>query len=143
MYPRIRCWAVQEGASVQDSPYANKTSGWIKVEATVNAPNINTTQADLEKHAKDRKYFPQRLNTFILASQASKDLAEKYLDEALIEAREIIVKGTTTSRLGSCCEIREIKVNFYADGSMGVGLLEPDEHYSEVGGRFEQVKKFN
>ncbi|MDO8620719.1 MAG: hypothetical protein Q7R31_00320 [Candidatus Levybacteria bacterium] len=132
MYPKMNNWSVQEDTSVQNSPDANKKGGWVKVEAIVDAPNLNTTQEDLEQHAKDKKYFAQTLNTFILASQANKDLTGRYLDE-----------GSTWSRLlGSRRASGVVHADFGSGGYLFVGWgLGPQGHGSGIGGRFEEVKK--
>lgn len=131
MYPKMESWSVQEDTAVQDSPDANKKGGWIKTEAAIDAPNLDTTQKDLEYHAKDKEYFPQTLNTFILASQASKDLTGHYLDE-----------GSTWSRLGSRDGGDVVRASFGSDGRLNVSWhLNPRAHGSSMGGRFEEVKK--
>lgn len=132
MYPKMRSWDVQEGTTVEDSPDANKRGGWIKVEASVDAPNINTTQGDLEKHAKKQGYLGQRENSYILASQASKDLTGHYLDE-----------GFTSSRLlGSRDGGHMVNTYFYSHGHLVISRdLYPQSHGALMGGRFEEVKK--
>lgn len=132
MYQKMVSSSVQEGtAAIQDSPDVNKRSGWIKVEATIDSPNINTTQKDLENHAKDKEYSRQRLSAYILASQASKDLKGHYLDE-----------GSTRSRLGSRYGSFAVRAGFNEDGYLNVLWdLYPQDHYPRMGGRFEEVKK--
>ena len=131
MYPKMRSSSAQEGTTVQDSPDANKQGGWIKAEATVDAPNLDTTQGDLEKHAKKQGYFPQRENAYILASQASKDLTGHYLDE-----------GSTWSRLGSRRGSDVVYADFDSDGRLQVDWrLGPRDRDAGMGGRFEEVKK--
>lgn len=136
MYPKMNDWSVsvQEEIIIQDSPDANKEGGWIKVEATIDAPNLNTTQGDLKRHAEKQKYSGQRENVYILASQASKNLTGHYLDE-----------GPTQSRLlGSRSGNFVIVVRFSSVGGLIVGwILDPQDqdHHVDLGGRFEKVKK--
>lgn len=134
MYPEMAsCWAVQDDTPVQDSSDANKGGGWIKVEATVNAPNLNTTQENLRDHALKQRYSGQRLNTYILAAQASKDLTGHYLDE-----------GSTVARLlGSCLgENNVVRARFSPGGSLEVWWHLFSWHYGpNLGGRFEKKKK--
>lgn len=132
MYPKMGSVSVQEGTAVQDSPDANTKGGWIKVEAVVDAPNLNTTPKDLEDHAKEQGYFGQRENVYILAFQASKDLTGHYLDE-----------GPTWSRLlGSRSESGVVSAHVNSGGDLHVGwFLNPQDRDADVGGRFEEVKK--
>lgn len=132
MYPGMDSWAVKEGTIVQDSSDVNKKSGWVKVEATVDAPNLDTTQEGLENHAREKKYSPQRLNTYILASQASRDLTGHYLDE----------KSTYSRLPGSRCGGGVVRARFGSDGGLHVNwILGPRNHGANLGGRFEEVKK--
>lgn len=131
MYPKMGSSSVQGGTTVQDSSDANKKGGWIKVEATVDAPNLNTTQGDLEKHAKKTGYFPQRENVYILAAQKSEDLGGCYFDE-----------GQTWSRLGSRVGGSVVSARFDPNGTLGVDWgLDPRDRDANLGGRFEEVKK--
>lgn len=133
MYPRINSMSIRDDTDVQDSHDANKEGGWIKVEATLNAPNLNSTQGQLEEHAKRRGCFIQRVNVYILASQARKDLAGRYLDEK-----------STYSRLGSCMRGVMVNAKFHPDGDMDVNSSSnPRDHNKILGGRFEEIRKLN
>lgn len=131
MYPEMASWAVQEDTLVRDSSAANEGGGWIKVEAAVNAPNPNTTQENLRDHALKQKYSGQRLNTYILAAQAIRDLTGRYLDELAV-----------SRLLGSCLGDHVVRARFYPDGSLEVKWHLPSSRYgSNLGGRFEKAKK--
>ncbi|MFH1832931.1 MAG: hypothetical protein ABH816_02055 [Candidatus Levyibacteriota bacterium] len=127
MYPDTNSWIFQEGVAHG----ASKKYGWIKVEAAINAPNLNTTESDLEEHAKKKGYSMQRLNVYILASQASKDLTGHYLDEQL-----------TYSRLGFRHGSDAVYFSFNQSGSLLIHWPLGSKAYGpEMGGRFEEVKK--
>lgn len=133
MYPKMNNRFVQEGTTVQDSPDANKRGGWIKVEATIDTPNLNTTQKELEDHARSKKYSSQRLNVYILASQASKDSTGRYLGEEATATRP---------HLGSRDGNDAVYPSFHSDGRLYVGWnLYPQSHTVYIGGRFEEAKK--
>ena len=134
MYPKMNIWPVQKETVawvMRDSPDSSKKGRWIKVEATIDAPNINTTEKDLKNHAKAKKYSRQRLITYIFASQASKDLTGHYLDEESI-----------WSRLGTHFQSEVAYVRFHSDGDLTIPWpLDPQAHGAGIGGRFEEVKK--
>ncbi|KKQ41493.1 MAG: hypothetical protein A3H17_02640 [Candidatus Levybacteria bacterium RIFCSPLOWO2_12_FULL_37_14] len=134
MYPKMNIWPVQKETVawvMRDSPDSSKKGRWIKVEATIDAPNINTTEKDLKNHAKAKKYSRQRLITYIFASQASKDLTGHYLDEE-----------STWSRLGTHFQSEVAYVRFHSDGDLTIPWpLDPQAHGAGIGGRFEEVKK--
>ena len=134
MYPKMNIWPVQKETVawvMRDSPDSSKKGRWIKVEATIDAPNINTTEKDLKNHAKAKKYSRQRLITYIFASQASEDLTGHYLDEE-----------STWSRLGTHFQSEVAYVRFHSDGDLTIPWpLDPQAHGAGIGGRFEEVKK--
>lgn len=131
MYPEMGSWSVQEGTTVQDSSDTNERDEWVKVEATVDAPNLDTTQKDLEEHAKKQGYSGQQEAIYILASKKSKDLTGYYLDE----------EGTF-SRLGSRRKGVVVSVSFHSDGHLFAHWnLSPWHHLPHLGGRFVEVKK--
>ena len=123
MYPQTANFSAKNGTPILDG---HQTTGWIKVEATIDAPNGNTRQKELEDFAKKQGYLGQRLSTYILASQASKDLTGRYLDEA----------NTWSRLLGS----RRGGHVFSARFGSGDYLTSRSRHPS-LGGRFEKVKK--
>lgn len=109
----------------------HQTTGWIKVEAAVDAPNLDTDQQQLGEFASQNGYRPQRLRTYVLASEASKQLNGQLFDE----------NGTTTRLLGTL-ENGNIGATLYSDGSLHVLLnFSPATRSLNVGGRFEEVKK--
>lgn len=131
MYPKMASHSVRKDARTIDTYEA---SGWVKVEATIDAPNRHTRQKELEGFAKKQGYLGQRLSTYILASQASKDLSdtESYLDQ-----------GNTWSRLlGSRAAGRDAFARFGSDGDLCVrwGRL-PQYHIPDLGARFEDVRR--
>ena len=123
---------VREETLIQDSPDGSKKGGWIKVEATIITPNLNTTQEDLEKHAQKLGYSSQTLSTYILVSQARKNLTGHYLD-----------KGSRWSRLDSRYDEEDVVcATFGWDGFLALYFnLRPQDYNPRTGGRFEEVKK--
>lgn len=130
IFPKTGSWALQEDSSIKDE-YKEDAKG-VDVEVDINAPNKNTTQQDLEKLFKKQGRNGMRLSTYILASQASKLLTNRYLDE-----------GVTLSRLlGSRRGGRVVGANFNVNGSLRVDWsLDPQDRNSGLGGRSEGVKK--
>jgi len=133
MYPQMADSSVRENTLITDT---HRTTGWIKVEATIdNAPNGNTRQKDLEDLAKRQGYLGQRVGTYILVSQASKDLTEHYLDEL----DEVYIWSRL---LGSRRGGRVVNAYFYSDGRLIVGrALTSRSRHPALGGRFEEVEK--
>ncbi|MBI2613871.1 MAG: hypothetical protein HYW62_03785 [Candidatus Levybacteria bacterium] len=130
--PSIQNSSVQKGANVQDRSDTNTKGVWVKVEATLDAPNLGTTRRDLKKHSIRQGYVPQRENTYILASEASRVLRGERFDV------------NTWSWLGS----RLICYGFYVsyrlslDGSfLGSTRSLPPKSPRYIGGRFEEMKK--
>ena len=123
---------IREETLIQDSPDGSKKGGWIKAEATIVTPNLNTPKEDLEKHAKKLGYSRQALSTYILASQASKNLAGHYLD-----------KGGKWSRLDSRYDEEDVVcATFGWDGFLALYFnLRPQDYNPRTGGRSEEVKK--
>ena len=128
-YPSMVSYSVREDTPVTDT---HETRGYVKVYAAIDSPNRVTTQSQLEKFAEKEGYLGQRLRTYILTSQASKDLTGKYFDE-----------GDTSSRLlGSRDGGSVIDARFRRNGYLTVHWdLRPDAHGPDLGGRFEEVKK--
>ena len=128
MYPKIAGYSVREDTPIKDT---HKTSGYVKVEATIDAPNRNTRPKELEDFAKKQGYLGQREITYILASQASKNLIDQYFDQ-----------GETWSRLlGSRSGGYPPDARFNPDGDLVVGWhLGPQDPHLHLGARFEEVK---
>lgn len=129
MYPQMASYSVREDTPITDM---HETTGWVKVEAAIDAPNRNTRQKELEDFAKEQGYFGQRENTYILASQASKDLNGQYFDEDEIWSRLLASRGG-----GGV-----VGAFFNSDGDLGVSsVLDPQARHPDLGARFEEVKK--
>jgi len=126
MFPKMGSWAVQEGNSVVDVV----NNSWLWIEASVDAPNRNTTQRQLEEKFKKERKQGQSLRSYIIGSQISKLLTDKYFDQ-----------GTTWSRLlGSCNEGWVLDASFYSSGGLRVGSgLRPEICGERMGGRSEEV----
>jgi hypothetical protein len=129
MFPKMGSWAVQEGNSAVD---VVNNSGWLWIEASIDAPNLNTTQIQLkEKFRKERKQG-QSLRSYIIGGQISKLLTDKYFDQ-----------GPTWSRLlGSCDGGGVLSADFDSDGYLDVNSgWVPEVCDGSLGGRFEEVIK--
>lgn len=128
MYPEMKRFYQEEDTFVRG---ALEISGYAMVEAAVEAPNLDTTQQELEAFAKKFDYLGQDLVVYILASEASKSLLRKYFDlnsthSRLLEARE---NG------------RVIGVNRDFDGALDISLnLRPEEHNPTLGARFVKMR---
>lgn len=129
MFPEMGSWAVQEGNSAVDTI---NNSGWLWIEASVDAPNLKTTQGQLEEKFKKERRQGQSLRTYIIGGQISKLLTDKYFDE-----------GPTWSRLlGSRNDGGVFNANFDSGGCLGVhSRLDPEHHQGRLGGRSEEVIK--
>jgi len=136
MYP----WLIGEKSEgsytlEEDTPVTNVYDefGYTRVEATIPAPNRNTTEEELMIFARKEGYGMQREVAYILNSLMSFDFTNKFLDEG----------GRTWSRLGgSKGENGVIAACFYPDGHLRVLLsIDPRQHNDQFGGRFEQAIK--
>lgn len=125
--PHLRSWSVQEGTTVQDT---HNTPGWVRVEASLNSPNLNTNRGQIETHVKRHGYLGQRLGTYILLGDALHVLTGEYPDLR------------TWSRLpGSRYEGRMVFTSRGSVGYLYVGWhLSPQNRYPDLGARFEEVK---
>lgn len=103
---------------------------WIKTEATVNAPNRNTTEYQLKEFAKEQGYLLQELDTYTLASQANHALTGAYFD------------GLTWSRLLSYFpDDRSMAVRLGASGNLHINRWPSYYGRPLLGCRFIEVKK--
>lgn len=129
MYPKMRSYTVEENTPVKD---IHKTKGWVKVYASIDAPNRNTSQSKAEKFAKQQGYLGQREVTYIVAAQASKDFTDQYLDQ-----------GATWSWLpGSRSDAKVVIASFLPGGRLFADwYLFPGLPGQSGGWRFEEVKR--
>lgn len=129
IWPQMGSRSVQEGNTVTNG--VNR-SGWFDYEAQVGAPHLDTTEDSLRKAVKKEERLGMNLNEYIIASQDSKLLTGKYLDEAL----------TWIRLLGSRDKGDVVRVGFDADGYLAVGWnLHPQDRNSDLGGRSVGVPK--
>jgi len=59
----------------------NNNGGWYDIEKSIDAPNANMNEAELIGLFIAKKRDPQRFNTYVIGSQASKLLTGNYFDE--------------------------------------------------------------
>lgn len=129
IYPKMEDHTVQKDTFVKDT---HDAKGWVKVCASIDAPNLNTPQRIAEEFAEQQGYLGQRLITYILAAQASKDLTGRYLDEGFTWSWLTGSRG----RGGVVCAC------FLPDGRLGTfWYLPPEIPYRYGGWCFEEVKR--
>ena len=129
IFPKMQSYSAREDSSVTDE---YERVGWVDIEMTVDAPNINTTEQDLIDLFGTQEKNGQRLSTYIWGSQISKELTDKYFDQ-----------GSTYARLlGSRRGGRVVHAYFYSRGLLRVYWdLKSDSHDPHLGGRSEGVKR--
>lgn len=129
-YPWLRHSSVQDGTHISDR---HVTLGYVKVEATHNAPNLDTTEEDIVNYLKrgDRSsYRGQREGTYVLFGEALYVLTGEYPDLR------------TISRLpGSVHDGSVVDANRDSDGRLRARWgLDPRHRRGHVGFRLEEVK---
>lgn len=129
MYPIMGSDTLREDTPVKD---IHKTQGWIKVYAVIDVPNCNTPQSRAEKFAREQGYLGQREITYILASQASKDLSGCYLDERC-----------TWSWLDGSRRYGEVVSAYFDPHGYLIASGDPDSEIrsQQRGWRFEEVER--
>jgi hypothetical protein len=132
MFPKMTAWPVKKGNLNYDMV---DSSGWLWVEASIDAPNRNATQEQLEKIFKREKKQGQSLRTYIIGGQISKLLTNEYFDE-----------GPTRSRIPSTINeyASELVACFRPNGDLHTGpwtswYLKPYDE--DMGGRSEEMIK--
>jgi len=127
MFPKMKSWATQEGNSVVDEI---DNSGWLWIEASIDAPNRDTTKGQLEEKFRKEGKEGQSLRTYIVGGQINKLLTDHYFDE-----------GPVWSRLpGSGFESGDLYASFNLGGGLHACSVWGSEHHTTyVGGRSEQV----
>lgn len=129
MFPKMGSWSVEEG-----NPIVKKVdnSGWLWIEASINAPNINTTEEDLENIFKKAGKQGQSLRTYIIGAQVRKLLFDSYFDE-----------GLTSSRLLGSYDKSGFLIAYFASvGVLSFILNSTSKHHDGyTGGRSEEVIK--
>lgn len=128
MFPRMRSYSTEK-----ENPVTNELSqyGWVDVEASVDAPNINTTEEELRSLFASQGREGVSLNTYIIASQFSNRVKGHYFDEGLIWSR----------LLGSRYRGRAVSAGLYSDGDLDVRSLDPLARDPRLGGRSAGVKR--
>lgn len=129
MFSKMNSWAVKEGNSAVDIV---DNSGWLWIEASVDAPNRKTTQEQLEEKFKKERKQGQPLRSYIVGSQISKLLTGEYFDE-----------GSAWSRLLGCRdEDGVLHAYFHSDGYLDVlSRLNPEARRGRLGGRGQEAIK--
>lgn len=130
VFPAMGSWSVKEESAIED--VVDQAPAWMDVEASIDAPNLGTTQKQLESIFEAAGKRGQKLSTYIMGSQASKVLIGRYFDQS----------GLAWSRLpGSEGEDRVVAASFRPGGSLNVySDLDPRGANPSLGGRSEGVK---
>ena len=128
IFPEMQSYSVEEG-----NPVTNKgiEGGWFDVEASLDAPNTNTREADLKKTFKAQGKQGQTVNQYIVGSQFLKLTTGNYFDE-----------NTYSRLLGSRYDGGVVGADSLSDGRLNVYCdLNPDGRGERWGGRSSGVKK--
>lgn len=110
----------------------NPDVGWLWIEASIDAPNLNTTQRGLEEKFKKEGRRIQSLKTYKIGGEISKLLTGRYFDE-----------GPTWSRvLDSCHGGGVLRAFFSPSGRLNVPSdPNPEARLEDLGERSEEVIK--
>lgn len=128
MFPEMQSYSVKENNAVTNE---SNQGGWFDIEASLDSPNFNTTEKDLEGQFKREGKVGQRLNTYIVGSQDAELQTGYFFDEM-----------TFSRLLGSRYDGHVVVADSRVYGVLGVGWsLGPRDHISGWGGRSEGVKK--
>ena len=124
MFPKMKSHSVEEGNTVTNEVVH---SGWRQFDMSIDAPHLGTNESQLKAAMALGDEIPI-LNEFIFASQVSKLLTGKYLDE-----------GTLSRILGSRRDGRVVRAHFDSAGSLDVhSFWNPGHRSSHLGGRFSR-----
>lgn len=125
-------WATKD--AIRDCSDKEKKAKWVKVEATADCPSQDDifTWDELDIFAKKQGYAGQTLNTYILASQASKDLRGKYFDE---KSDFCLLTGSRSEKGGIP------QAYFQPNGNLLIAWLYLGDFVLADGVRFETTKK--
>lgn len=128
MFPEMNQPSVRKGNFVTNE---SNQGGWFDIEASLDNPNVNITERDLENRFKKQGKAGQRINTHIVGSQDAKLQTGHYFDE-----------NNWSRLLGSRGDGRVVRVLFRVDSGLDVrwGLVSRGR-LARWGGRSEGVKK--
>lgn len=130
MYPQAKGHSFDESTRIRDT---HKAVGWIKGYATSDAPNLDTTEKQLEDFAKQQGYLGGRVRSYILISQFMKNLTGQYQ----YTDKVFRLLGSSHGYGGSM-----VIAHFSLDGNLDTNwALFPEHHREFVGGWLEQIKK--
>lgn len=124
MFPKMQSYSVEEGNTVTNEV----RSGWRQFDMSVDAPHLGTDENQLREVMVSQGDEEPSLNEYIVASQASKLLTGKYLDE-----------GTRSRIFGSRYDGVVVHAHFLSGGYLRVdSLWDSGGHRSDLGGRFSR-----
>lgn len=125
MFPKMQSHSVEEGNTVTNEV---ARSGWRQFDMSVDAPHLGTDENQLREVMVSHGDEEPSLNEYIVASQASKLLTGKYLDE-----------GTRSRIFGSRVDGGVVRARFYSGGCLSVhSFWYSDDRLSYLGGRFSR-----
>lgn len=136
-------------------PYLNDphtANGYVKMEASVDAPNLNTSEEELKAFAREQGYQEGRLQTYTLASTAINNLTGGYinedgswLDQNCTWSRLLGIRYSTTDLHPSPHSVSLIGRTIAVQHDHRNGRLENDwisaDRRVDVGCRFEEAKR--
>lgn len=124
---KLENWSVKE-----DTPIVStKTPAtWLGVEGTIDAPNKNTCEDDLAKHAQKHGLLGQDLNLYILGSRFITFLEDCYFDQGMTWSRVAASRNESSMVYASCGPGGRVHV--YSN-------LLPDSRNPYLGARFARV----
>ncbi len=105
-------------------------TGWYKVEANTTSPNLYATAEQLSAHFSRLGRFGQSLEAYILGSQFSKMINNRYFDE-----------DYSSLLIGSRIDKRCVSALFHEHGALSVmAALPTGRAFSTEGGRSMQLR---
>lgn len=134
IFPKMGSYTVEENSPTKDE-FEQDAKG-VDVETSIASPNINTKEKELRELFESQGRKVMRLSTYILASQASKVLTGRYLDEDSTWSRLLLFAfpGDGGGHVAGA--------KFTLNGRLGVySNLNPQSKNSRLGGRSEGIKR--
>lgn len=128
IFPQMQSHSIEKDNSVTNE---SSQGGWFDIEASLDSPNLDTKEKDLENLFKKEGKAGERLNTYIIGSQDAKLQTGHYFDEK-----------TVSRLLGSRYWGHVVIASFHVYGHLDVSWYLPSQgRASRWGGRSEGAKK--
>lgn len=122
-FPKTKDWALRPGHNIKNS---SNPSGWMRVEASMDAPFLGTNEKDLKQQIKDLGRVGQTLNIYVPSGEAIKRIFDYYPDQGFTRSRLPL-----SSRAGTV-----LGAHFFAGGRLVVdSSLRSGVRLGRLGGR--------